>query len=145
MDTLTKLQRSIRMSKIKSKDTTPELKVRRCLFEKNIRYRINNKNLPGKPDVSIMKYRLIIDVRGCFWHAHDKCVDGHIPKSNSSFWREKFKKNKERDKKNLKKLLDMDFKVFVIWECETRQLSELNRKINEITDYINEFKKINIH
>ena len=66
MDTLTKLQRSIRMSKIKSKDTTPELKVRKCLFEKNIRYRINNKNLPGKPDVSIMKYRLIIDVRGCF-------------------------------------------------------------------------------
>ena len=140
MDTLSKKERSIRMSKIRSSNTKPEILVRQSLFKKGFRYRINNKALPGKPDITILKYKLIIDVRGCFWHGHENCPDGHVPKTNSAFWKNKFIQNKARDIKNHKKLKEMGFNVFILWECEINKKNILNTKLEEIENYINEFK-----
>lgn len=140
MDTLSKKQRSIRMSKIRSVNTKPEIIVRKNLYKKGFRYRINNKALPGKPDITILKYKLIIDVRGCFWHGHENCRDGHVPKTNSKFWVNKFEQNKIRDQKNLNKLKDMGFNVFILWECEINKKNILKTKLEEIENYINEFK-----
>ena len=141
MDTLTKKERSIRMSKIRSSNTKPEILVRQSLFKKGFRYRINNKALPGKPDITILKYKLIIDVRGCFWHGHENCRDGHVPKTNSAFWKNKFIQNKARDIKNHKKLKEMGFNVFILWECEINKKNILDKKIKEIENYLLSFKK----
>ena len=140
MDTLNKKERSIRMSKIRSSNTKPEILVRQSLFKKGFRYRINNKSLPGKPDITILKYKLIIDVRGCFWHGHENCPDGHVPKTNSAFWKNKFIQNKARDIKNHKKLKEMGFNVFILWECEINKKNILDKKIKEIENYINGFR-----
>ena len=128
------------MSKIRSVNTKPEIIVRKNLYKKGFRYRINNKALPGKPDITILKYKLIIDVRGCFWHGHENCRDGHVPKTNSKFWVNKFEQNKIRDQKNLNKLKDMGFNVFILWECEINKKNILKTKLEEIENYINEFK-----
>ena len=128
------------MSKIRSVNTKPEIIVRKNLYKKGFRYRINNKALPGKPDITILKYKLIIDVRGCFWHGHENCRDGHVPKTNSKFWVNKFEQNKIRDQKNLNKLKDMGFNIFILWECEINKKNILNTKLEEIENYINEFK-----
>ena len=141
MDTLNKKERSIRMSKIRSSNTKPEILVRQSLFKKGFRYRINNKALPGKPDITILKYKLIIDVRGCFWHGHENCRDGHVPKTNSAFWKNKFIQNKARDIKNHKKLKEMGFNVFILWECEINKKNILDKKIKEIEKYLLSFKK----
>ena len=141
MDTLNKKERSIRMSKIRSSNTKPEILVRQSLFKKGFRYRINNKALPGKPDITILKYKLIIDVRGCFWHGHENCRDGHVPKTNSAFWKNKFIQNKARDIKNHKKLKEMGFNVFILWECEINKKNILDKKIKEIENYLLSFKK----
>ena len=103
-DTLNEEGRSALMSKIRSKDTKPELILRRALFRDGLRYRLHRRDLPGTPDICIEKYKLIVDVRGCFWHGHEACPDGHVPKSNSKFWIEKFTRNKERDTTNFLKL-----------------------------------------
>ena len=136
MDTLSKEERSTRMSKIRSKDTTPEMILRSRLFECGLRYRKNKKDLPGKPDLIVRKYNLAIEVRGCFWHGHEDCRDGHIPKTNALFWKEKFRKNKARDKSNLKKLKNLGYRVFIVWECEIKKKDQLDIKINEICSYL---------
>ena len=136
MDTLTKKERSIRMSKIRSTNTKPEIIVRKTLHNIGLRFRINRKDLPGKPDISVKKYKLAIEVRGCFWHGHETCSDGHIPKTNSTFWKNKFDRNKERDRVNFQKLSDMGYKVFIIWECETRSEAKLKVILNEISHYL---------
>ena len=109
------------MSRIKSKNTKPEIIVRKKLFSKGIRYRLHSKKLPGKPDISIYKYGLIIDVRGCFWHGHENCKFSSIPKSNSGYWLNKIKKNIERDSKNQTLLSKLGYTIFIIWECETKK------------------------
>ena len=80
--------------------------------------------------------KLVIEVRGCFWHGHETCPDGHIPKTNSLFWKNKFDRNKERDRVNFQKLSDMGYKVFIIWECETRSEAKLKAMIDEISHYL---------
>ena len=104
MDNRTKQQRSDCMSKIKSKNTTIELLVRKELFRRGLRYRVNYKKLPGKPDIVFVSKSVAIFINGCFWHGHEVCPDGHIPKTNSKFWKDKFKRNKSRDKLNFGKL-----------------------------------------
>ena len=136
-DTYDKSQRSNLMSKIKSKDTKPELILRRALFRDGLRYRIHNKELPGKPDISVLKYKLIIDVRGCFWHGHQNCKNGHVPKTNTEFWKNKLQKNIDRDSKNLKQLCALGFKVFIIWECEISSKKGIDRHLEMIYDYLN--------
>ena len=136
MDTISKSQRSYNMSRIRSRNTKPEIIVRQKLFSKGIRYRIHVKDLPGKPDIVIKKYKVVIEIKGCFWHKHEGCRYSSTPKSNTKYWINKIKKNAERDVINLKKLEEKKFKVFLLWECEIKNTDILNEKLNQISEYI---------
>lgn len=125
-DIFSQTKRSDIMSKISSKDTKPEILVRKFLFSKGFRYRINVKTLPGKPDIVLPKYKTIIFVNGCFWHGHN-CKKGKLPSSNTDFWKEKISNNKSRDAKNSDLLVKLGWKVIIIWQCEINNIS--NRKI----------------
>ena len=118
MDIFTKEKRSEIMSKIKSKDSTIELIVRKYLFAQGIRYRKNDKRYPGKPDIVIPKYKTIIFVHGCFWHSHANCKYAYKPKTRTGFWTLKISSNVERDERNKMALENMGFKVLTVWECE---------------------------
>ncbi len=136
MDHLTQEARSQNMRKIKSKNTSPEILVRRALFSSGLRYRIHNKKLPGKPDISVFKYKLIIEVKGCFWHRHKGCKYNTTPKSNTDYWLNKIDSNVKRDKRNKLNQEKMGFKIFDIWECETKDKDLLSIIINSIQKYI---------
>lgn len=111
-------KRSDVMSKIKSKNTKPEKVVRSLLFSLGYRFRLHVKDLPGKPDIVLPKYKTVVLVNGCFWHGHENCKDAGIPKTNSNFWYDKISKNKERDKRVLNELEQAGWKVLVVWECQ---------------------------
>ena len=113
--------RSYNMSHIKSKDTKPEVTVRKYLFSLGFRYRKNDSRLPGKPDIVLPKYKTVIFVNGCFWHMHEGCKYFVWPKTNAEFWKEKINRNVERDKMNYKKLTEMGWNVLIVWECELKK------------------------
>lgn len=121
MDSITNEKRSWNMSRIKSKDTKIEVLVRRYLFAKGFRFRKNDKRYPGKPDVVLPKYRVVIFVNGCFWHMHLGCKYGRLPKSNTDYWKPKLEKNSENDKQHIKWLQEMGWTVVVLWECELKK------------------------
>jgi len=125
MDLLTKEKRSWNMSRIKGKDTKPEIIVRSILHKNGFRFRLNRKDLPGKPDIVLPKYQTVILVHGCFWHRHPRCKFAYNPKSRVKFWQNKFSENVERDKNVRKKLRRMGWKVIVVWECELRNMEKL--------------------
>ena len=112
--------RSYNMSRIRGKDTKPEEKVRKYLFARGFRYRKNVKDLPGKPDIVLPKYKTCIFVNGCFWHKHEGCKYFVWPKNNNEFWRAKIKGNVERDQRQKSELQALGWKVIVVWECELR-------------------------
>ena len=116
MDIVSKKKRSGMMSRIRSKNTGPEKYVRKELRKRGFNFTLHKKNLPGKPDIVLKKYKTVINVNGCFWHHHN-CGKYNIPKNNRKFWLNKFKKNKERDKINSKKLRKLGWKVYKVWEC----------------------------
>ena len=120
MDNRSKEARSRNMSRIPSKNTKPEETVRKYLFSQGFRYRKNVSNLPGKPDIVLPKYKTVVFVNGCFWHAHQGCKWFVPPKSNSEFWQHKFMYNIERDERNYQKLCDLGWRVIIVWECEIR-------------------------
>lgn len=120
MDNRSPEVRSRNMSRIPSKNTKPEEIVRKYLFNRGFRYRKNVSKLPGKPDIVLSKYKTVVFVNGCFWHAHKGCKWFVPPKSNTEFWERKFIYNIERDERNYKKLKDLGWKVIIIWECEIR-------------------------
>lgn len=109
------------MSRIRSKDTQIELKVRKELFKKGFRYRLNVKDLPGKPDIVLPKYRTVIFVHGCFWHGHQNCKYAQVPKSNTDFWIAKIERNRVRDDETFRKLEALQWNVAVVWECELKK------------------------
>ncbi len=119
-DNHSKAVRSKNMSHIRSKDTKPEITVRKYLFAKGFRYRKNVKALPGCPDIVLPKYRTVIFVNGCFWHKHD-CSRFVWPSSNTDYWRSKIEKNVERDKENKEQLNKNGWKVLVVWECQLKK------------------------
>lgn len=119
MDVHNKRTRSYNMSQIKAKDTKPEMIVRKFLFSKGFRYRLHNKNIPGKPDIVLPKYKTIIFVHGCFWHGHD-CKYFVVPKTRTDWWLQKIQSNQQRDLENFTKLLNEGWKVFTIFECELK-------------------------
>ncbi len=119
-------KRSDIMSKIGGKNTKPEILVRKFLFSKGFRYRINVKTLPGKPDIVLPKYKTVIFINGCFWHGHN-CKKGKLPSSNIDFWREKISNNKSRDDKNSDLLIKLGWQVIIIWQCEISNVN--NREI----------------
>lgn len=117
MDGLSQEQRSWNMSRIKAKDTKIEIVVRKYLFSKGFRYRKNDKRFPGKPDVVLPKYKTVIFVNGCFWHMHERCKYGRLPKSNLEYWRSKLEKNTANDAKHIRQIKAMGWHVIVLWEC----------------------------
>ena len=135
-DTLTPEKRSENMSRIRSRDTSIELNVRRLLYSMGYRYRVNRKDLPGKPDIVIEKYKLVIQVHGCYWHRHQGCKLAYNPKSRIDFWQNKFSENVSRDKKVEKALVSLGYRVYTIWECEPRDLSTLNDRMSFITNQL---------
>ena len=119
-DIHTSQQRHANMAAIHSKDTKPEMVVRRYLWGLGFRYRLNHPRLPGKPDIVMRKYRTCIFVNGCFWHGHEGCKYYTIPKTNTEFWINKVRRNKERDLKVLRELASMGWHSITIWECELK-------------------------
>ena len=124
MDVFSPEKRSQVMSRIRSKDTKPEKIIRSILHKLGFRFRINRKDLPGKPDIVLPKYRTVIFVHGCFWHQHEGCKIASKPKSNSEYWKTKFTKNIERDKKNQEELKLMGYRVIIIWESEAKVIQK---------------------
>lgn len=116
-DVHSKETRSYNMSRIKSGNTKPEMIVRRFLFKHGLRYRLHQKDLPGKPDIVLKKYKTVIFVHGCFWHSHKGCKYAVIPKTRTDWWSAKINKNVTNDESVLKRLSDIGWKVIVIWEC----------------------------
>lgn len=112
--------RSYNMSRIKAKDTKPELLVRKYLFCKGFRYRVNVKDLPGKPDIVLPKYKTVIFIHGCFWHGHEGCKYFVIPKTRTEWWTEKIRKNKERDQQEHEALRKTGWNIITVWECQLK-------------------------
>jgi DNA mismatch endonuclease, patch repair protein len=127
-DQFTKIERSRIMAAVKSKDTTPEMIVRRLVHSLGIRYRLHVKSLAGKPDLVFSRLRTVINVSGCFWHMHD-CGRCRIPVSHREYWLTKLKRNKARDLRTQRELKELGWRVIVVWECETRDLSRLKRRL----------------
>ena len=120
-DVMTPQQRHKCMSHIRSKNTKPEQLVRQALWHQGFRYRLHVKDLPGKPDIVLPKYKTVVFINGCFWHGHEGCKDFVIPKSNTAFWLDKIGKNKARDARDEAALNVAGWKVITIWECELKK------------------------
>ena len=120
MDVLTSDQRSYNMSLIHGKDTKPEILVRKYLFNRGLRFRKNDKRLPGHPDIVFPKYKTVVFVHGCFWHGHKGCKYFVMPKTNVEFWQNKILANIDRDEAISSLLADLGWTVIVVWECELK-------------------------
>jgi len=120
------------MSQIKGKNTKPEMIVRKFLFANGLRYRLHVKQLSGKPDIVLMKYKTVIFVNGCFWHGHDGCKKFVIPKTRTDFWMKKIKTNIINDEKNLTSLRTDGWKVLTIWECKLNDIENLENLLRQI-------------
>ena len=130
MDTLNAKQRSERMSRIRSVNTKPELRVRRVAFALGARYRLHRKDLPGRPDIVFSKRKKVVFVHGCFWHKHTKCPLARPPKSRLEFWLPKLEANRQRDIKVKAALKKQGWKVLVLWECETLNEKRIASKLS---------------
>ena len=119
------------MGRITSKDTKPEVRVRSILHRMGFRFRLHRKNLPGKPDIVLSKWRTVIFVHGCFWHGHS-CCEGHLPKTNLEYWAPKLKRNRQRDAENKEKLKALGWKLIVIWECQTYSLKKIEERLRKV-------------
>ena len=134
VDVLTPLQRSFNMSRIRNRDTRPEMIVRSIVHRFGYRYRLHKKDLPGKPDVVLVRHRKIIDVHGCFFHMH-KCKYGQVvPATNVEFWRAKRLSNVDRDHRNLRALKREGWRVMTVWECETKNPGRLERRLKRFLE-----------
>ena len=118
------------MSRIRSKNTKPEIQVRSLLHHMGYRFRLHQKDLPGKPDIVLSKFRAVIFVQGCFWHRHPGCKYAYTPKSRIEFWQKKFNENTNRDYKVQKELEDMGWRILLVWECELKSMETLAKKLD---------------
>lgn len=134
MDSLTPAERSERMSRIKDRNTKPELIVRSLIHRMGYRYRLHGKELPGRPDLVFTKKRKVIFVHGCFWHRHEGCRLARLPKSRLDFWRPKLEANAERDKEVERRLTELGWKVLTIWECEVKDEVVLTLRVRAFLD-----------
>ena len=134
VDLFTPAQRSEVMSKIRDRHTKPELILRSALHRLGFRFNLNNRKLPGKPDIVLKKYRTAIFVHGCFWHCHADCKNSNIPKTNTPYWLEKLAKNVERDGENKRALESLGWNVLVVWECELQRdtIAAVERVVDRI-------------
>ena len=139
MDKLSPEQRSWNMSRIRSSNTKPEIVIRSLLHRMGYRFRLHRKDLPGKPDIVLPKYKSVIFVHGCFWHRHKGCKYAYNPKSRQEFWENKFRANIKRDKEVKRQLQEKGWKVLVIWECELSNISSVKDKIDELLGKDNKY------
>jgi DNA mismatch endonuclease (patch repair protein) len=130
-DVHTPQQRSFNMSRIKGKDTKPEMLVRRWLHTHGYRYRLHDKTLPGKPDIVLPKYRSLIFVHGCFWHGHHNCKYYVVPKTSTDWWLNKINTNKANDTKAIKALKKDGWKIITVWECDLKT-AKLEKTLNKL-------------
>ena len=129
-------KRSEIMSQIRGKNTTPELVIRKYLFSRGFRYRVNDDRYPGKPDVVLSKYETVIFVHGCFWHGHENCKASKLPETRKEFWKKKISGNMERDQRNIRELERQGWNVIVVWECE------IKNKVKREKDFGNSLMKL---
>jgi len=135
MDRLSKQHRSWNMSRIRGRDTKPEVAVRSLLHHMRFRFRLHAKDLPGRPDILLPKHHAAIFVHGCFWHRHKSCRFAYQPKSRTAFWTQKFKENVKRDMNNHAALSRLGWNVIVVWECELRDMETLAKRLeSELAD-----------
>ena len=127
MDRLTRKERSANMARIRGKDTTPEVCLRRELHSLGLRYRLHARDLPGSPDIILRPSRLAVFVHGCFWHRHEGCKLTTTPKTNELFWQEKFARNVARDTAVQAELTKLGWESIVVWECQTKDQNQLSR------------------
>jgi DNA mismatch endonuclease, patch repair protein len=128
-DKLSPERRSANMRNIRSKDTSPEMAVRRLVHGMGFRYRLHVPILPGKPDMVFPRLGKIIEVRGCFWHQHRGCIDSRIPKTRIEYWKPKLTGNVKRDKQNEMRLKKLGWQVLTLWECELSETAALARRV----------------
>ena len=134
MDVFDVEKRSWIMSRVKSKNTKPEMMVRSIIYHLGYRYRLYQSDLPGKPDIVLPGRRKVIFIHGCFWHGHKECKRSARPSTNIPFWEEKLNKNIERDKQHLKQLRESGWDVLVVWQCE---LKDVDRLIEKLQHFLN--------
>ncbi|MDT0633331.1 DNA mismatch endonuclease Vsr [Spectribacter hydrogenoxidans] len=132
-DVVDRATRSRMMSGIRGSNTRPEIRVRRYLHRSGLRFRLHRAGLPGRPDIVLPRFRAALFVHGCFWHRHDGCRYTTSPKTRPAFWESKFRQNVERDRKNVNDLLELGWRVLVIWECGIRNHPD---RMMEIADWI---------
>lgn len=130
MDRLTPEQRRKTMQAVKGKNTSPEVLVRQYLHRQGYRFRLHRKDLPGKPDVVLPKYKTVIFINGCFWHRHQGCKHATMPASNIDYWEKKFKRTQERDNSQYRQLEKLGWKVVIVWECEVKNM------INSMNEFV---------
>ena len=133
---MTPEQRSRCMAAIHSKDTKPEVLVRKFLFAKGLRFRVCNRKLPGSPDIVLPKYQTVIFIDGCFWHGHEGCKHSRLPQTNTEFWKSKILTNKTRDTRNDEALMAAGWKIIRIWECEIRTKTKREAVLENLYDHI---------
>lgn len=121
MDSVAPDVRSRIMSRIRGKDTRPEIAVRSYLHKAGLRFRVHKKGLPGTPDIVLPRYRTVVFVHGCFWHQHPGCHHSGVPTSNTPYWQQKFDRVAERDARKVRELEALGWKVKVVWECQARE------------------------
>lgn len=122
------------MARIRSRDTQPEITVRSLLYSLGYRYRLHRRDLPGSPDICFPGRKKVIFVHGCFWHRHDGCARATTPKTRTSFWEEKFRKNVIRDRRNMTSLAELGWEAMVVWECEIKDLERLTPRLVRFLD-----------
>ena len=132
MDKLTKERRSWNMSRIKGTNTGPERIVRSILHRMGYRFRLHRKDLPGKPDITLPKYKTVVFVHGCFWHRHKGCKDATLPKTRRNFWRNKLEGNAARDRVKHRSIRQLGWRVIVVWECETEKQARLLPRLRRL-------------
>ncbi len=138
-DVHSKAVRSYNMSRIRGKDTKPELLVRRFLFANGLRYRLYDKKLSGKPDIILKKFKTVIFVNGCFWHGHDNCKYFVVPKTRTEFWLDKIEGNKKRDEENVAFLKNNGWNIIIVYECQLKKEKRevtLNNILQNIQDQL---------
>ena len=140
MDIKSPEERSKNMAAIHSKNTKPEIYLRKLLFARGYRYGVNSKSVPGHPDIYLKKYNTAIFVHGCFWHRHEGCKYAYMPKSRVEFWKKKFDTNMKRDAIVQKELTDKKVKVMIVWECTVKRMKKdgefRKEKLNQIEKYL---------